>query len=108
MKRLTFVTETSLEMKLKDMCVREGASGFTSMTCSGMGRRHLKSGDGSLNSLLRIEVVCPESVADAILVRVREQVLNRHPITVCVDSVDVVRRDNFDPNSMEEIQERTE
>lgn len=96
MRRLTVVGDVSIEQWLEEQFVELGATGFTSLPCSGAGRRELEGGVSAANSKVRIEVVMSHQTCEAILSFLRRDVLPQHQVTACVETVDVVRRDHFD------------
>lgn len=96
MRRLTVVTAADNERWLEEMFVELGATGFTSLPCSGAGRRQLRERIAASDDMVRIEVVMTHAVCDAILSFLRRDVLPDHHVTACVETVDVVRRSHFD------------
>jgi len=96
MRRLTVVADQSIEQYLEEQFVELGATGFTSLPCNGAGRRELKDGVKAASSKVRIEVVIPLQTCEAILSFLRRDVLPQHQVMVCVETVDIVRRDHFD------------
>lgn len=96
MRRLTVVAESEIEQWLEEQFVERGATGFTSLPCSGAGRRNLTEGIADSNSKVRIEVVLPHHTCEDILRFLRQDVLSHHHVTACVETVDVVRREHFD------------
>lgn len=96
MRRLTIVADESIELWLKEQFVESGATGFTSLPCSGAGRRDLEGGVSAANSRVRIEVVMSHQTCEAILSFLRSEVFPRHKVTACIETVDVVRRDHFE------------
>lgn len=96
MRRLTLVADSEIEKWLEERFVALGATGYTSLSCSGASRHELEGGVGSVNSKVRIEVVMPHRTCDAILSFLREQVLPSHQVTASVKTVDVVGRDHFE------------
>jgi len=97
MRRITVVANDTLERQLTDKFYELGASGYTAIPCRGAGRTSLIQGDGSQNSRVRIEAVVTEEVANNILEYLRREVTS--PITVCLESVEVLRPDDFTPIS---------
>lgn len=95
MRRITIVTDENLEKDLAEKFVELGATGFTSMACTGAGRSQLQNGVPGPNSQVRLEVVVSQETCDAVLSFLRQQVVSQHPITTCVETVDVMRRDDF-------------
>jgi len=97
MRRLTVVAASEIEDWLEESFVDRGATGFTSVPCSGAGRRNLQNdAPQSSASRVRIEVVMPHSTCEDIVGFLRQEVLPHHQVTACVETVDVVRRDHFD------------
>jgi len=96
MRRLTVVAEGDIEAWLEAKFVELGATGYTSLPCSGVGRRDLESGTTTSNSKVRIEAVVSHQTCESILRFLRQDVLLTHHVTACVETVDVVRRDHFD------------
>ena len=94
MRRLTVVVDAEIESWLEEQIVSLGATGFTSSPCQGAGRRELKSGTREADKV-RVEVVMPRDICDAVLNFLRREVLPQHSVTACVETVDVVRPDHF-------------
>lgn len=101
MRRLTVVADELIEHWLEDKFVELGASGFTSLPCSGAGRRELASGRRAVNSKVRLEVVMTHDTCERILSFLRQDVLPQHHVTTCVETVDVLRRDQFEATEPE-------
>lgn len=97
MRRLTVVAESDIEEWLESQFVSLGATGFTSLTCRGIGRRGIADGAAISESRVRIEVIMTSETCESILDFLRKDVLPKHPVTACVETVDVIRRDQFDP-----------
>jgi MFS superfamily sulfate permease-like transporter len=97
-RRVTVVAEDTLEAWLEDEFVRCGATGYTVIPCSGAGRRQLEDGRQALTNQVRIEVVVPDEVCEAILDFLRREVLQVYPVTACVETVAVPRVDDFLPS----------
>lgn len=97
-KRLTLVADDKIENWLEGEIITLGATGYTSQPCKGVGRRELANGlKAASNSKVRIEVIAAESISSTIIEFLREEVLPHHHVTVCVETVEVVRRDHFEP-----------
>lgn len=103
MRRLTVVADQAIEQWLQERFVELGAPGFTSLPCSGAGRRELEDGVGAVNSKVRIEVVMSHQTCESILSYLRNDVLPQYQITACVEVVDVVRRHHFDVPKQEAL-----
>ena len=95
MRRLTVVADATLEEWLQENFVELGATGYTSLPCSGAGRSTLRGDTSTPSPMVRIEVVTPHATSEKILTFLRLEVLSKHAVTACVETVEVVRRDHF-------------
>lgn len=102
-RRLTVVTEAGLEQQLEREFISLGATGYTSVPCAGAGRRQVGGGNDQPMSYVRIEVVVPHLVCEQILAYLRRDILPKHPVTACVETVDIVRMDHFLSDHAEEM-----
>lgn len=96
MRRLTVFADTEIEQWLKAAFVDLGATGFTSLPCFGSGRRDLESSVSISAAKVRLEVIMSEETSESVLQFLRTEVLPKHHVTACVETVDVVRRSHFD------------
>ena len=94
LRRITVVTESSLQEELAAKFVEFGASGYTAISCSGAGRTALANGTGATNSQTRIEAVVPYAVADNIMSYL-QGVSRDHRLTACLETVEVLQQDRF-------------
>ena len=100
LRRITVYADEQLEERLTAEFVRCGATGYTIVLCAGVGRRQLEDHQFRKSPQVRLEVIVPGDVCDAILDFLRGEVSPEHHITVSVESVDVFRVDQFAmPNS---------
>lgn len=95
LRRLTVTAEAEIEEWLERNFVELGATGFTVLSCRGAGRREL-AGLGVCDSKVRIEVVMSLATCERIVQFLRTDVLPVHHVTACIETVDVVRRDQFE------------
>jgi MFS superfamily sulfate permease-like transporter len=95
LRRVTIVAPAELEIGMARKFADLGASGYTSMPCSGAGRRLMAEGGMVRDSQIRVEAVVPGEVADRILDYVRQDLSPSHPITAVLETVEVLRRDQF-------------
>ena len=95
MRRLTAVAEADLEDWLLDNFVELGATGYTSLPCSGAGRSTLRNERSAASPMVRIEIVTPQATSEKILAFLGMKVLPEHAVTACVEAVDVARRDHL-------------
>ncbi|MCA9076374.1 MAG: SulP family inorganic anion transporter [Planctomycetaceae bacterium] len=97
-RRITVVADASLEQWLEEEFVKCGATGYTVIPCSGAGRRHLTDGRQSSSPLVRIEIIAPVDICNAMFDFLRRDILPEHHVTACVEAVDVVRVGDFTPS----------
>jgi MFS superfamily sulfate permease-like transporter len=95
LRRVTVVSDEDMEKRLEKAFVEFGASGYTVTPCYGAGRTALAEGNGSRHSQVRLEVVVPNSVSEEILDYLRGQLGDGQHATVCVETVEVLRQDQF-------------
>jgi MFS superfamily sulfate permease-like transporter len=105
MRRLTIFAEADVEEWLEENFVHRGVTGFTSLPCTGAGRRDLQGGVTVSRTKVRIEIVMSHKTCEDVLEFLRHEVLPIHHVTVCVETVDVVRRDHFDATTGSSIVE---
>ena len=96
-RRITVMANQSLRFWLLDEFVKCGVTGYTLTTCTGAGRRHLESDSVAENEHVRIEIIAPADVCDAVIEFLRRDILPDHHVTACVETVDVVRIGHFAP-----------
>lgn len=65
------------------------------MPCHGAGRATLDEGNGTSNSQIRLEAVVSREVAERIIDYLRADIVPNHRITACMETVEVLRQDNF-------------
>src|SRR5690606_21796372 len=102
MRRVVVIADESLEQRLTSEFIDRGASGFTAIPCRGAGRRHLGNGSARADDQARLEVIVTREVCDDILSFLRRSVMPDHHITACVETVDAVRAEQFEPTPPEE------
>jgi MFS superfamily sulfate permease-like transporter len=95
LRRVTIVAGSELQDRLVSDILRLGVSGYTLIPCSGAGRRDLAAGGAPRDSQIRIEIVAPRTISDSILDYLRRDILKDNHVTACVETVDVVKADQF-------------
>jgi MFS superfamily sulfate permease-like transporter len=95
LRRVTIVAGSELEPELTAKIVELGASGFTSIACSGAGRTTLGAGNSRAIPQIRIETVVSAEVAERILDHIHRNLSPKHPITAVLETVEALRRDQF-------------
>jgi MFS superfamily sulfate permease-like transporter len=103
-RRLTIVADVAIEEWLEEQFVALGATGFNSLPCRGAGRRDLEQGVLlASDSKVRIEVVMTHQTCEKILRFLRLEVLPNHHVTACVETVDVLRLEQFQPTHLKSV-----
>ncbi len=95
LRRVTVVGPEDLEPEISHKFVELGATGYTSIPCYGAGRHAIAHGNRSENSQFRIESVVAPEVAQRIFEYLRTEVDPRHKVTSCMETVEVLRQDDF-------------
>ncbi len=93
-RRITVVANSEIEEWLLECLFECGASGYTSIPCTGAGRSRVANGQHR-SAMVRIEIIVDRKVCDAIVDFLRYEIMAEHRITVCVESVDVLRVGHF-------------
>jgi len=94
-RRITIVTETQKADEIIGQLVRLGASGYTITDCRGSGRSSLSEGTGPRGSFVRIEMLVAAAKFESMLSCISKQLRAEVPITVCADTVEVIRGDHY-------------
>ncbi|MCA9188027.1 MAG: SulP family inorganic anion transporter [Planctomycetales bacterium] len=100
-RRITVVTSSEIEKQLESAMVDMGATGFTCIPCRGVGRRGLAEGHVAEDQV-RIEAVVPSEIAERILAYVRRNIAPEYPVTACIETVEVISREQFEPATLAE------
>ncbi|MEX0727189.1 MAG: SulP family inorganic anion transporter [Planctomycetaceae bacterium] len=96
LRRLTITADESLEDQLVTRIIDAGASGYTVIPCRGAGRRELaKPNAAAIGHLVRIETIVPYDVSEELLAYFRKDVMPNEHVTVSVESIESIRRDQF-------------
>ena len=91
MRRITIITLVELESELVAICRERGATGYTAIACYGSARSGLSHELPDRPDQTRIELVVPPLVCASILETLRTEYVGHRPLTVCVETVDVLR-----------------
>jgi len=97
MKRtlLTIVTETVLERQLVEDIKRLGANGYTITDARGEGSRGVRHADWEHSTNIRLETVCDEAVAAAILQHLVATYYRNYAMVAFSHPVEVMRGEKF-------------
>lgn len=92
-RRITIYANSTSEMRLLGKLMELGATGFTTSTISGAGRKQLASSDLSTEDGVRIEVLVPANIARSIITYIDHELLPDPScrVTACVENVMVLR-----------------
>lgn len=96
-QRLTIVCEQELEASIVKKILVLGASGYTSATCSGVGRHDVGVDNYNVQPRVRIEIICPADIAQEILDELEVYSSGKRFLTVCVETVKVLHVHKFAP-----------
>ncbi|MFM7862691.1 MAG: P-II family nitrogen regulator, partial [Planctomycetaceae bacterium] len=84
--------------------VQMGISGWTRLDCRGSGRSGLEDSGASGVEQVRLEVITVPEVCDRIIEYLRVHVMPARHITACVETVEVIRLNSFQPQSVASVQ----
>ncbi len=94
-RRITIVVDPDIESELERRLIDLGATGYTAVQCYGMGKHDIHDSSSVPASRVRIEVIAPSHVTESMLEYLARDVMPKHFITVCAETVDVLRLDAF-------------
>jgi nitrogen regulatory protein PII len=94
-RRVTVVTESSLERVLLDELSKIGVHGHTSAHVSGAGRHQLSEDLMPWNTAIRCEMVVSPGIADEVMDYLHGEQFKGHPLACWVDDTWIDSRDNF-------------
>jgi MFS superfamily sulfate permease-like transporter len=96
-RRLTIVADQAQESWLEEKILALGATGFTVQPCEGVGRRELENGHPLKQARVRLEVIVTQDICDEILEFLQNETIPEFRVTICVETVNVVRVGAFTP-----------
>jgi MFS superfamily sulfate permease-like transporter len=94
-RRLTVVADESVVEFLIPELIRMGISGYTEIPCRGAGRSELGIPNMSPQPQIRLEVITVPEVCDVVIDHIRMNLMPLYRITVCVETVEVIRLSAF-------------
>ncbi len=89
MRRVTIVTAAANEKRIVDRIIEVGASGYTTIPCSGAGRARLLESDSSDADQVRIEVIAKPQMAGEIVEFISYELGESVRASVCLETVEV-------------------
>jgi hypothetical protein len=93
LKHVTIVAESILKDQLTKKVLELGATGFTCIDAAGDGSRGARSVIAGEN--IKIDVICPDDVAEAILTHISHHCFERYGCIAWVTEVTVVRGSHY-------------
>ena len=93
--RVTVIAETVFEKSFVEEFLKMGAKGYTCIHCFGKGRHEVMDDPYTGQSLVHIEVLAQQSVAEAILQYVHQPQFKKYPVIGYMDTVKVYSHDTF-------------
>lgn len=94
LKLVTIITESVIAEQVCDKARELGSTGYTLTEATGFGSRGARHDGPAINT--RIEFVCPEPVAVAILTHISRQHYDYYATIAWMTDVTVVRGANYD------------
>lgn len=94
-KLVVVITESALESLLVKDVLTLGAHGYTVADVRGGGRGGVREGAWEADRNIRLEVICDETVADAITEHVLQRYALNYATTVFVGDIGVLRPEKF-------------
>lgn len=92
---ITIVTEAALETTLLADIEQLGAHGYTVTEARGKGSRGVRGGAWGASSNIRVEIICDDATAQAIITHVKDTYYNDYAMILYAHDVDVLRPDKF-------------
>ncbi len=92
---VTVITESSIEGRVTADARRLGAKGFTCCEARGEGHRGVRGGDWEGSRNVRIEVVCGEAIAQALVRHLLDTYYSDYAMIVYLTDVEVIRPEKF-------------
>jgi nitrogen regulatory protein PII len=94
-KLVVVITETALETILENEIVALGAHGYTISDARGSGSHGRREATWEGDHNIRIEVICDQAVAEAIVRTLQEKYYDEYAMTIYVLDVGVFRPEKF-------------
>lgn len=98
-ERLTIMADPEIERMLEISIIRLGASGFTSVPCTGVGRHEIRNSGAEPRPQVRIEVIATKQICEQIIDYLRREIQPEHRLAFAVEEVRVARLDAYSPTT---------
>ena len=89
------VLDTALEQDLLAKFVELGATGYTSVPCTGAGRQAVYQEPFSSHSQVRVELVGTRPICESIVRYVSRPEFAGHPVAAYLEGVEVIQPERF-------------
>ncbi len=93
--RITVYADGSLENRLLEKFLELGAKGYTVVDGRGVGTRRIVQNPLGRTEVSRIELLVHRDVGQRIINYLNRDIIQKQPVTVCVDEVKVIRDEHF-------------
>jgi nitrogen regulatory protein PII len=94
-KKLTIITESTIEHLLTEQLERLGAKGYTITDARGKGTRGVRTGDWEQTMNVQIDLICDDATAQRIAAYCAEHYDKNYAMILYITDVEVVRSDKF-------------
>lgn len=94
-KLLTIITESILEKIIVNDITLLGARGYTLFQAKGKGDRGIRSADWDQSQNIVFDVICSDTVADAIIDHLTKQYYKNYAMVIYTSDIQVIRPDKF-------------
>jgi MFS superfamily sulfate permease-like transporter len=94
-RRITIIADNDRCLQLAEDLVGLGASGYTLVECTGSGRRRHEVPERNGRSQSRLEVLVAMDRFESMIAHLRRAFAAGHPMTVCAETVEVIRSEHY-------------
>lgn len=95
MKRVTIICESVLEERVVELLHEAGAHGHTALSARGGGHQGERRADTTETANVQIEVILKPMVAEALLLRLQQELFPAYAMVAYESDVRVLRPDKF-------------
>lgn len=95
MKRVTIICESVLEERVVELLHEAGAHGHTALSARGGGHQGERRADTAETANVQIEVILKPAVAEALLLRLQQELFPAYAMVAYESDVRVLRPDKF-------------
>lgn len=92
---LTLITEATIESSLLRDLDRLGVRGYTVSDARGRGSRGVRDAAWRESSNIRIEVICPRTLAEAVLTYVQARYYANYAMVAFLSEIEILRPEKF-------------